>query len=161
MLLNGAEAALLLNMNGVGSYNGKDTKTLSLDYINKVRKRAGGDEFKLNASELTFDRIINERKVELSFEDHRYYDLKRWRIADEIWEPNRDSETAVLYGLWPYKIYAPGKPVDGKWLYRKVKLEHRGSATDMGMPISFDRTMYYSTYPMNAGNLLVEMNPNH
>jgi len=161
VLLNAAEAALLLDMNGVGSYNGKDTKTLSLDYINKVRKRAGGDMFKLNASELTFDRIINERKVELSFEDHRYYDLKRWRIADEIWEPNRDSETAVLYGLWPYKIYAPGKPVDGKWLYRKVKLEHRGSATDMGMPISFDRTMYYSTYPMNAGNLLVEMNPNH
>jgi len=161
VLLNAAEAALLLDMNGVATYKGESTKTLSLDYINKVRKRAGGDAFKLSASELTFDRIINERKVELSFEDHRYYDLKRWRIADEIWEPNRDSETAVLYGLWPYKIYAPGNPANDKWLYRKVKLEHRGSATDMGMPINFDRTMYYSTYPMNAGNLLVEMNPNH
>lgn len=161
LLLNGAEAAYLLSQNGVSTYNNTDTKELSLEYINKIRKRAGGDAFQLTIAELTFDRIINERRVELAFEDHRYYDLKRWRIADEIWEFNRDSETAVMYGLWPYKIYAPGDPKDGKWLYRKIKIGHRGTATDMGMPINFDRTMYYSTYPMNEGNPYIEMNPNH
>lgn len=161
ILLNAAEAAYLLNQNGINEYNGFDTKELALGYINKIRKRAGGDIFKLNPAELTFERIINERRVELAFEDHRYYDLKRWRIADEVWNFNRDSETAVMYGLWPYKIYAPGDAKDGKWLYRKVKLEHRGNANDMGMPIYFDRTMYYSTYPINEGNPYVEMNPNH
>lgn len=161
VLLNGAEAAYLLGQNGVASYHNTHPKELSLAYINKIRKRAGGDAFKLTIAELTFDRIINERRVELAFEDHRYYDLKRWRLADELWEFNRDSETAVLYGLWPYKIYAPGDAKDGKWLYRKVKIEHRGTATDMGMPLNFDRTMYYSTYPMNEGNPYIEMNPNH
>ena len=161
VLLNAAEAAFLLKQNGENTYLGIDTRSLSLEYINKVRKRAGGDAFKLIDEELTLERIMNERRVELAFEDHRYYDLKRWRIADEVWEFNRDKETSVMYGLWPYKIYAPGNVIDGKWLYRKVKLEHRGSATDMGMPLNFDRTMYYSTYPMNEGNPLIEMNPNH
>lgn len=29
------------------------------------------------------DRIRNERKLELAFEDHRYWDVRRWRIAEE------------------------------------------------------------------------------
>ncbi|MDL2221805.1 RagB/SusD family nutrient uptake outer membrane protein [Parabacteroides sp. OttesenSCG-928-N08] len=161
VLLNGAEAAFLLNQNGVGSYNGQNTKTLALSYINKVRERAGGAEFALKENELTFDRIINERRVELAYEDHRYYDLKRWRIADEVWAFDRDNENAIMYGLWPYKIYAPGSEQHGKWLYRKIKIEHRGSATDKGMPIEFNRAMYYSEYPMNEGNPYIEKNPNH
>lgn len=28
--------------------------------------------------------IRRERRVELAFEDHRYYDVKRWKIADEV-----------------------------------------------------------------------------
>ena len=29
------------------------------------------------------DRLRNERKIELAFEDHRYWDVRRWRIAEE------------------------------------------------------------------------------
>lgn len=28
--------------------------------------------------------IMAERRVELAFEDHRYYDLKRWKLAEEV-----------------------------------------------------------------------------
>lgn len=28
--------------------------------------------------------IRRERRIELAFEDHRYYDVKRWKIADEV-----------------------------------------------------------------------------
>lgn len=159
-LLNAAEAAFYLSENGVAEYNGKTTKDLALDYINQVRKRAGGDAFMLNANELTFDRIVNERRVELAFEDHRYYDLKRWRLADDVWHFDRDSETANLYALWPYKIYAPGSVDNGKWIYRKVKVKHRGGASDKGMPLSFTRSMYYGSYPMDKGNPYIEKNPN-
>lgn len=76
-LLNAAEAAFYLNELGVASYNGRPTKTVALDYINRVRQRAGGEVFKLTENELTFDRIVNERRVELAFEDHRYEDLKQ------------------------------------------------------------------------------------
>src|SRR5690606_27933511 len=85
MLLNAAEAAFELNM-----------PDAALGYINEVRARAGGDAFKLTAAELTRERIRNERRVELAGEDHRFYDAKRWRIADEIWNGSLNNSTAVL-----------------------------------------------------------------
>lgn len=63
---------------------------------------------KLTENELTFNRIVNERRVELAFEDHRYEDLKRWRVADEVWYNDQANKTATIYVLWPYKIYASG-----------------------------------------------------
>ena len=161
MLLNAAEAAFYLNQNGVPTYNNQSTLSIALEGINQIRSRAGGNAFIINDAELTLERIMNERKVELAFEDHRYNDLKRWRIADEVWAYDRTNENATLYGLWPYKIYAPGDPSDGKWLFRKVKIEHRGSTSDKGQPINFDIKMYYATYPMNQGNPYIVKNPNH
>ena len=155
VLLNAAEAAFYLNVNGVATYQGQNTRQLALDCINQIRVRAGGNSFAISDSELNFDRIVNERRIELAFEDHRYNDLKRWRLADQIWNNDVNNPTAVLYGLWPYKIYAPGESIDGKWLYRKVRLDFRTS------PIYFDLKMYYATYPMNTGNPYVEKNPNH
>lgn len=156
-LLNAAEAAFYLDKLGVGQYNGASTKTLALDCINRVRQRAGGDVFKLKENELTFERIVNERRVELAFEDHRYNDLKRWRLADEDWFYDLQSETATICVLWPYKIYAPGEPENGKWIYRKMKALHRGNNS----VLSFNNTMYYNAYPMNEGNPNTEKNPNH
>jgi len=160
-VLNAAEAAYYLSQNGVATYGGKDTRALALECINDIRERAGGAAFKLTDSELTFERIMNERRVELCFEDHRYNDLKRWRIADEVWAYDRNNDTSILKGLWPYKIYDPGKANHGKWIYRHVRIEHRGHVNDLGQPLNFDRTMYYATYYMTDGNPLVEKNPNH
>ncbi|WP_455584735.1 RagB/SusD family nutrient uptake outer membrane protein [Bacteroides sp.] len=156
-LLNAAEAAFYLNELGIAEYNGRSTRTMALDYLNQVRQRAGGDAFKLSDSELTFERIVNERRVELAFEDHRYYDLKRWRVADEWWHYDLESKTASIYVLWPYKIYAPGTADNGKWIYRKMKaIQRADNAT-----LSFNNTMYYNSYPMNEGNPYIEKNPNH
>ena len=156
-LLNASEAAFYLNQLGVASVNGKSTAAIALDYMNQVRERAGGNDFKINASELTFDRIVNERRVELAFEDHRYEDMKRWRLADEQWHADEGSETATIWVLWPYKVYNPGGADDGKWLYRKMRAGHRANN---GL-LSFDETMYYNLYPMNEGNPNIEKNPNH
>ena len=156
-LLNAAEAAFYLNELGVASYNGRSTKTIALDYINRIRQRAGGDVFKLTENELTFNRIVNERRVELAFEDHRYEDLKRWRVADEVWYNDQANKTATIYVLWPYKIYAPGTPEDGKWIYRKMKAQNRAN----NAILYFDNKMYYNAYPMNEGNPNIEKNPNH
>lgn len=156
-LLNAAEAAFYLNELGVSDYNGRSTKAMALDYINRIRQRAGGDVFKLKDNELTLERIMNERRVELAFEDHRYEDLKRWRIADEVWYYDQQNESATIYVLWPYKIYAPGTPENGKWIYRKMKALHRANN---GI-LSFNNTMYYNSYPMNEGNPNIEKNPNH
>jgi len=160
ILLNAAEAAYCLSQSGVASYGGADTRALALECINAIRERAGGAAFKLTDAELNFDRIMNERRVELAFEDHRYNDLKRWRLADQVWAYDRTNDTSILKGLWPYKIYDPGKQNHGKWIYRQVRIEHRMD-TSNPPPINFDVTMYYATYEMTEGNPLVEKNPNH
>ena len=30
------------------------------------------------------EKIRHERRIELAFEEHRYYDVRRWMIADEV-----------------------------------------------------------------------------
>lgn len=41
----------------------------------------------------------------MAFEDQRYFDLKRWRIADDVWDGDEsENSTAVVYGLYPYRI---------------------------------------------------------
>ncbi len=149
VLLNAAEAAFCMGQ-----------KSLALECINEIRERAGGAAFKLTEAELDMKRIMNERRVELAYEDHRYNDLKRWRLADEVWANDVTNQTSILKGLWPYKIYAPGDADHGKWVYRQVYIQHRGDASKV-TPINFDITMYYGTYEMNLGNPYVEKNPNH
>jgi hypothetical protein len=161
VLLNAAEAAFFLNENGVANYKDNGTRSLALILINRVRKRAGGNDFRITDTELDFNRIVNERRVELAFEDHRYNDLKRWRMADEVWTYDPNNASSVMCGLWLYKIYAPGESIDGKWLYRKVKIDHRGREAYKGEPLNFDLKMYYATYPITAGNPYTEKNPNH
>ena len=151
MLLNAAEAAFEIG-------NTAD----ALSYINEIRERAGGASFKITAAELTRDRIRNERTVELAMEDHRFNDLKRWRIADAIWDGSTANPEAVLYALWPYRIVRPGDPSDGKYLYRRLRL--RGTKlNNYKAPIVFTLSMYYPSMPGDAlgNNPLLENNPNH
>lgn len=51
-------------------------------YINKVRTRSGmpGLPAGLSKEEMR-ERIQHERRIELSFETHRYFDTRRWKIA--------------------------------------------------------------------------------
>ena len=67
ILLNYAEAAFEL---------GKPDD--ALDAVNQIRRRAGVKEL----PSIDRDKIRHERKVELAFENHRYWDLRRWREAE-------------------------------------------------------------------------------
>ena len=66
MYLNLAETAMELNK-----------PTEALDAVNTIRQRAG---IKTIAS-VDMAKVRHERQVELAFEGHRYWDMKRWRIA--------------------------------------------------------------------------------
>lgn len=88
----------------------------ALTYINMVRSRAGIQEL----TTITFDDIVRERRVEFAFEDHRYWDLKRWRLADKIWNGIQNDPKAQQYALFPYLINDPGNPNNGKWVFDKI-----------------------------------------
>ena len=121
VLLNAAEAAFELGQ-----------LTDAAGYMNQVRARAGLT-IQLTATDITFDRIVHERRVELAFEGHILYDMKRWRLAHVVWDGNKMTVTDLLgnigaatkrntqpYGLWPYKLYNPSSPNNGKWMYKVV-----------------------------------------
>lgn len=125
--LNAAEAAFELN----------DEPT-ALPYINRLRQRAG---FPANSlTSLTIEKIQNERRVELAFEDHRYFDMKRWRIADITWNGNTDNDKAIVYGLYPYRIAVakPGTQDQDKYIFVKTRSERFKVAR------TFQQSNYYS-----------------
>lgn len=52
--------------------------------VNKIRERAGMPLLQDGISNQEFElRLRNERRVELAFEEHRYYDLRRWKLQDQ------------------------------------------------------------------------------
>lgn len=83
------------------------------EFINAVRNRAGVKPL----TTVTFENIVHENRVEFAFEDHRYWDMKRWRLADQVWNGNNNDEQARHRRLWPYLVVAPGDPNDGKWVF--------------------------------------------
>lgn len=57
--------------------------------INVIRSRKGVDMPLVTAtgSEL-LEKLRNERRIELAFENHRYFDLRRWKLAEEYENKN-------------------------------------------------------------------------
>ncbi|MFZ4261540.1 RagB/SusD family nutrient uptake outer membrane protein [Sphingobacterium sp. HJSM2_6] len=103
-LLIASEAAMELNI-----------PTKAVLYINQVRSRAGIP----NLTSVSLTDIVQERRVEFAFENHRYWDLKRWRLADKVWNGVNQNPEAMQYALFPYRVVAPGTPNHGKWVFDK------------------------------------------
>ena len=52
------------------------------NWLNKIRFRAGMPAITSSGTDL-LEAYINERRVELAYEEHRYHDARRWMIADQ------------------------------------------------------------------------------
>jgi hypothetical protein len=82
VLLNYAEAAVELDVQ----------PAKALDCINQIRKRAGIKE----KTALTLEDVRHERFVELAFENHRFWDIRRWRTATTL------MNNTIFHGLFPW-----------------------------------------------------------
>jgi len=102
VLLNYAEAQ--------NEFAGPDNNVY--DAINEVRRRAGQPALSgLTQSQLR-DRIRNERRVELSFEEHRFFDVRRWKLGS-------------VYFNQPVKRMKIVKNANGTFTYTVENLENR------------------------------------
>ncbi|WP_376886002.1 RagB/SusD family nutrient uptake outer membrane protein [Belliella marina] len=83
VLLNYAEA-----MNELYGPDGTSEQTplSAREALNQVRTRPGVNmpAVAVQGKDAFRDRLHNERRVELAFEEHRYWDVRRWGIADEV-----------------------------------------------------------------------------
>lgn len=98
ILLNRAEAAFALG-------NVDD----ALNCINQIRERGGAKL--LTKGQMTAKKIQLERRMELAFESHTYWDLRRWRIA------STEIDAKQYYALCPYYVYD-----EGKYIFKEEKV---------------------------------------
>ena len=135
VLLNYAEAAFEL---------GKAPE--ALDAVNKIRERAG------IAGLLTIDRekIRHERKVELAFEGHRYWDLRRWKLAGTVL--NRPTHSMKITKLTNTPRTANGSDYSFQIIIND---------NDVTYPPSFQDKFYYLPLPQDQLllNPRLEQNP--
>lgn len=87
------------------------------DAVNAVRERADMPPFPLGMSKEAFEeKYRNERRIELAFEGHRFFDVRRWKILGETGK--------FVTGM---KIL---KSDDGGFIYNRFKFPDRQSATE-------------------------------
>jgi hypothetical protein len=86
------------------------------DAVNMIRKRAGMPDFPLGMSKEAFEKKYrNERRIELAFEEHRYFDVRRWKIL-------KDTDQFVT-GM---RIHKTGD----SWEYSRFKFQNRNCSDD-------------------------------
>lgn len=93
-------AEILLNMAEAAFELGIDIDNAKL-YIKKIRERAGAVVIPENFIDLKV--VREERRRELAFENHIFWDLRRWRIA------HTELDRTKVYALYPYYIYDEDK----------------------------------------------------
>lgn len=108
ILLNYAEACIEL---------GEDAEART--YINMIRKRAGMPDITESGDALR-QRYRNERRIEMVYEDQRFFDVRRWLIGPEayhavhgvdiVYELNPDKTTATIPTITPVQL------MTGEWL---------------------------------------------
>lgn len=129
--LNLAEAAYALEKDGE-----------ALEALNTVRRRV----LMPDKPAINWEVIQNERAVELAFEQHRYWDLRRWRIA-HIELDRRESKGNKYTGVRWRKDY------DNPGMY-EIILTTTGVATD-----SWDRIFEEHHYYFPIGLERIQRSP--
>jgi hypothetical protein len=91
--------------------------------LNVIRVRAGQPEISdvpgfEKTKDFLMSRIRNERRVELCFEGHRFFDQRRWKILDQT--------NGVISGM---KITSTTDTDMGPFSYERVKIETIRNAT--------------------------------
>ncbi len=131
MYLNYAEAEF--HANGV--------TTNAINALNQTRVRAGLPALTTTISAAEFEqRLRNERRVEFAFEEHRYYDVRRWKIQAET--------EAVITGM---KIQSTGP---GVYTFDRVAVSSRPVTSEKYLlwPIPYTEQLKYQQVGVSYQN---------
>lgn len=106
--------------------------------INKIRNRSGMPDLPTGLNQEEFrERVRNERAIELFFEDHRFWDIRRWLIAEEEGVMQGD-----FYGLKINPVGDGDVTPDTEFRYDFYVFENR----------IFHKKMYLHPYPLEEVN---------
>jgi hypothetical protein len=106
----------------------------ALTQLNRIKARAGSNK-RYIAADLTskgIQIVRRERKMEFYYEDKTYWDMRRWRTAEQELQGGRK------HVLWPIYVWDEGK------YYMKKTEDLRGNYN------AFSSTWYYNPIPADA-----------
>ena len=112
------------------------------EYINKIRSRPGVEMPPVTESgEALWTRLVNERRIELVFEEHRFFDVRRWKTATTVFSQDR------------YRMDVYRDPVTLEKTYTPTFFQ----------PAKFNEWNYLCPIPQEAidQNALIEQNPGY
>jgi hypothetical protein len=90
-------------MNAAEALNEAGRTSEAYTYVNQVRARVNMPAYKgLSQTELR-ERIRNERRIEFCFEDHRFWDQRRWKLFTE--NGSAAAETSLPRYQQVYNLY--------------------------------------------------------
>jgi hypothetical protein len=116
VLLNLAEAAVEKNNPDISG---------AKDALNDLRDRAGISL--LSEPDVSVERVRKERMVELAFENHRFWDMRRWRNADKFFNNSFVEALHPWYNL-----------DNGKWSFTRANMLYA---------YNFEEKTYYERIP--------------
>ncbi|MDR0700436.1 MAG: RagB/SusD family nutrient uptake outer membrane protein [Tannerella sp.] len=71
-------------LNYAEAINEAEGPAKAYEYVNRIRKRAGLPDLPTGLTkEQMREAVRQERRIELAFETHRYFDVRRWKIAEQ------------------------------------------------------------------------------
>lgn len=115
----------------------------AIDCVNELRERAGAHPYVYKSSpddigtpeygfkiDENLQFIRDERTRELAFENHRIFDIRRWRVADQMFRDGKYSHTLSAYYVLDEDKYIFLNEVDNQ-----------------GRRVEFDKRNYYEQIP--------------
>ena len=93
-------------LNAAEAYNEAYGPDQAYKFVNEVRARAGMPPYSGMSKEQLRERIRNERRVELSFEDHRFFDERRWMLFEGVTPASERSlpRYKQIYNLYGVRV---------------------------------------------------------
>ena len=134
VLLNYAEAMV----EGYGDFNYKNPPALPLsamEAVNLIRKRkeVNMPDFDSGMTVTQFkEKLRNERMVELAFENHRFWDIRRWMIGDETTDIYGVEITKEGYGFKYKKVLVESRVWDDKMYLYPIPDSERHINSNLG-----------------------------
>lgn len=143
-----AEACAAL---GGSSTKSANCSLTAVDAINKIRQRAGvadvAEKFKSDKNKF-MDEVRRERAVELSFEGHRFNDLRRWLLLDKAPYNIKTSQEFVRAGKLDPKN--PQETLVSGWSEKTI-LTRNFTQKHWWMPLKKKDTSLYPEFFQNPG----------
>lgn len=88
---------------------------LVYDLVNTIRRRAGQPELPTGLTQDQMrEKIRQERRIELCFENHRFWDVRRWMIAEEtdngpVHRVAVDVDGNITYPVFQNRVFNPDR----------------------------------------------------